>query len=780
MRREIVIVSALLLFAFCSVAQLKPVDQVYPLLDAANSRWFYFSSAALPFGMVNVFPDNVTNGEWDSGYRYREDSIRSITHIHEWQLSGVAVMPVVFNDRNLESIVRNKTSKFSHQSEIVKVGYHAVDLERYNIKAELTATNRAAFHRYTYAAAGKAGVIFELSGLLGPSEMVKGGFKKVNDYEIQGFMVNGTTIRRPKETPVYFHAKFDTPIKSIQLYVNGKQTEVTDKWEGTNGKIVVIFDTPKEPLLMKVGVSFTSEEGAAKNLSTEISHWDFEKTFQQAQERWNEMLGRIAIEGGTPQQQRRFYTDLWRAIQGRRVMSDADGKYTDLTGKTKVVRQLPLDKNGRPKFNMYNSDAFWGAQWTLNTLWQLVYPEIAEEFCNSFLEYYKNGGLIPRGPSGGNDTYVMTGASSTPFFVSAWQKGIRGFDITLAYEGLKKNHMPGGIMGKAGYEHNTTKAGGIEFYIKNGYVPYPLTTWRQYGHHEDGAGMTIEYAYQDWTLAQLAKSLGKENDYQYFLKRSSNYKNLYNPSTGFLQPKDSLGKWKEPFDPLLYDNGYIEGNAAQFTWFVPHDLAGLFTLMGGNDPAIKRLNQQFEWSAWHRFCNEHPEENPKFVDDRRTWLNYSNQPNMQAAYIFNFAGAPWLTQYWTREVTNQVFSGLSPYYGYNGEEDQGLIGALSTLMKIGIFQMTGGCEENPYYEIGSPLFDAVTISLNPAYYKGKTFRIETKNNSSANRYIQSAKLNGNEFTSFRVHHTDIVSGGKLVLQMSDAPNKQWGVNDRME
>lgn len=775
MIKKISFCCSLLFLVFCCKAQLKPVDQVYPLLDAAHSRWFYFSSAALPFGMVNLFPDNNVVGEWDSGYRYKEDSIRSFTHIHEWQLSGVAVMPVVFDSHALEGVIKNKTSKFSHKNEVVKVGYHAVHLDRYNIKAELTASDRAGFHRYTYPSSGQAGVLFELGGFLGPSEMVMGGFKKVNEHTIQGFMVNGSTIRRPKETPVYFHATFNKPIKSIRLYVAGKPVEATETWQGKNGKLVVVFETPSDPLLMKVGVSFTSEDGASRNLSTEIPHWDFDKTYQQAQDRWNEMLGRIVIEGGTPQQQRRFYTDLWRAIQGRRVISDADGKYTDLTGKAMIVRQLPLNKKGKPKFNMYNSDAFWGAQWTLNTLWQLVYPEIAEEFSNSFLEYYKNGGLIPRGPSGGNDTFVMTGASSTPFFVSAWQKGIRGFDIQMAYEGLKKNHMPGGLMGKAGYEHKTSKAGGVEHYINKGYVPYPLTTWRQYGHHEDGAGMTIEYAYQDWTLAQLAKSLGKEDDYQYFLKRSSNYKNLYNPATGFLQPKDSLGKWKEPFDPLQYDNGYVEGNAAQFTWFVPHDLPGLFTLMGGRETSIKRLNEQFEWSAWHRFCNEHPEENPKFVDDRRTWLNYSNQPNMQAAYIFNYAGAPWLTQYWSREVTNQVFSGLSPYYGYNGEEDQGLIGALSTLMKIGLFQMSGGCEENPYYEIGSPLFDAVTITLNPAYYRGKSFRLETKNNSSANRYVQSATLNGKNFTSFRIRHTDIVMGGSLVLHMSDAPNKQWGV-----
>lgn len=757
------------------IAQIKPIEQVYPLLDAAHSRWFYFSSACLPFGMVNLFPDNNISGEWDSGYRFEEDSIRNFTHIHEWQLSGVAVLPVVFDNQSLTNILRNKTSFFSHATETVKVGYHRVHLDRYDIEAELTATNRAGFHRYRFPATGTAGVLFELSGgVLGPSEMINGGFRKISDYEVRGFMVNGPTNRRPKETPVYFSAKFNKPIKFVLLY-SGDQVSAVNEWSGRQGKIIVVFDSGQEQeLLMKVGVSFTNEEGATKNLSSEIPHWDFDRVVDETGDRWNEMLSRIAIEGGTPQQQQRFYTDLWRAIQGRRMISDADGKYADHTGEQKVVKQLPLDKNGKPKFNMYNSDSFWGAQWTLNTLWQLVYPEVAEEFCNSFLEYYKNGGLVPRGPSGGNYTFVMTGASSTPFFVSAWQKGIRGFDVNLAYEGLKKNHMPGGMMSKAGYEHNTAKGGGLEFYIRHGYVPHPVNS-ETYGFHEDGAGMTLEYAYQDWTLAQLAKSLRKENDYQYFLKRSYNYKNLYNTSTGYLQPKDSLGEWKEPFDPLQYDHGYVEANGAQSTWFVPHDLARLFDLMGGKAVAAARLNQQFELSAWHRFCNEHPGQKPKFVDEKRTWLNYSNQPGMQAAFIFNHTGQPWLTQYWSREVINQAFSGLSPYHGYNGDEDQGLMGALSVLMKIGLFQMTGGCEEDPTYEIGSPIFDAVTITLNPSYYKGKSFRIEIKNNSSINRYIQSAKLNDLSLNSPWMRHSDLVNGGQLLLIMSDAPNRHWGI-----
>lgn len=776
MRKRIISAIVVFTIALPAFAQ-KPVDLVYPLLDAAHSRWFYFSSACHPFGMVSLFPDNVTVGEWDSGYRYREDSIRCFSHIHEWQLSGVAVLPVIYDATTIERVMKNMTSKFSHSKETVEVGYHAVTLDRYGISAELTASQRAGFHHYQYPSQGAAGVIIDLQGTLGPSEMIRGGFEKISDREIRGYVVNGSTIRRPKETPVYFDILLNKSIKSIQLYKAGKFVSL-DRWEGDGGKLLITFDQSDRDVLMKVGLSFTSEDGASKNLVSEIPHWDFSRTRDEARDHWNEMLGRIEISGGSVQARRRFYTDLWHAIQGRRIISDADGKYADLTGKEKIVRALPLTEGGKPAFNMYNSDAFWGAQWTLNTLWQLVYPEIAEEFCKSFLEYYKNGGLIPRGPSGGNDTFVMTGASTTPFFVSAWKKGIRGFDIDLAYEGLRKNHMPGGAMGKAGYEHHSAKGGGVEHYIKSGYVPYPLTTWRQYGHHEDGAGMTMEYAYQDWTLAQLAKTLGKQDDYQYFLKRSSNYKNLYNSITGFIQPKDSLGKWKEPFDPLLYDNGYVEGNAAQFTWFVPHDLNGLFSLMGGREIAVKRLNQQFEWSAWHKFCNEHPEENPKFVDNRRTWLNYSNQPNMQVAFVFNYAGVPWLTQYWSREIVNQVFSGLSPYSGYNGEEDQGLIGALSVLMKLGLFQMSGGCEDDPYYEIGSPIFDSAVIKLNASYFKGGSFTIQANNNAYANRYVHTAQLNGNKVMSFRIRHSDIVGGGKLILDMGNAPNLKWGTGKK--
>lgn len=778
-----------IILSFTTFAQ-RPVDKVYPWLDSAHSRWFYFSSACRPFGMVSLFPDNRTDEDWDSGYRYEVDSIQDFSHVHEWQLAGVAVMPVSFDMRDKAKLFNDYSSHFLHSKETVRPGYHSVFLEKYKLRADLTATNRVGFHRYTFQNAKQQGIIFDLGKHLGPSDISEGGFVKVSDSEIRGYVVNAPTFRRSRSATVYFCASFNCPVKEIIMQEGAEQRNGISKWSGKKGVVLLTFaNQTKEPLLMKVSISYTSEEGAAKNLKTEAPGWSFDAVRQDAENQWNSMLSRIQIEGGTALQQQRFYTDLWHAIQGRRIISDADGKYTDCTGSQPKVRQLPLDASGKPKFNMYNSDAFWGAQWTLNTLWQLVYPEVAEEFCNSFVEYYKNGGLIPRGPSGGNYTYVMTGASSTPFFVAAWQKGIRGFDVETAYVGLKKNHLPGGMMSKIGYEHNTAKGGGLEFYMEHGYVPYPLSD-TIYGMHQDGGAITLENAYQDWCLAQLSKALGKTEDAACFTRRSENYRNIYNAKERFMVPKDKHGNWQKPFDPLITNKGFEEGNSAEYTWFVPHDLPGLFSLMGGSDSAVARLNQQFEVSEWHRFCNEHPEmaepgvvefgavKAPsaarKFINDQRTWTNYSNQPGTQMAFIFNYAGAPWLTQYWSRMVVDSAYSKVSPYYGYNGDEDQGMMGSLSVLMKLGLFQMTGGCEADPKYELGSPLFPKVTIMLNPNYYKAKQLVIETTHNNAQSPYIQSVLLNGKPMHKFYFRHSDIVNGAHLLIDMGAEPNKNWG------
>lgn len=749
-----------------------PVDLVYPQIDAANSRWFFFSSACRPFGMVNLSPDMLTSGSWGSGYRYHHDTVRCFSHIHGWQLSGIPVLPTTGKFKgHLGSDVYG--SRYRHESERVKPGYHRIHLDDYGITAELTSTTRVGFHRYTFPASEESQILFDFTTSLGPSGTQKGYVKKVNDRELEGYAIMDATSRRPKAVTIFFVAQFDKPFKRFSGWRDGKLVGDGDVIEGPASGAYVAFETAEnEKRLMKVAISYVSTGQARLNLETELNHWDFERVVRESAAEWNRMLSRIEVKGGTIEDRRRFYTDLWKALQGRRIVSDVNGKYSDMTGAEKRIGQIPLDANGKPKFNQYNSDSFWGAQWTLNTLWHLVYPEVTESFVNSMLQMYSDGGLIPRGPSGGNYTYVMTGASSTPFIVSAWLKGIRNFDVEKAYEGMRKNHMPGGLMGKAGYEHSSAKGGGIEEYINRGYVPFPLTG-KRYGFHQNGSAQTLEYAYQDFALSQLAKSLGKMDDYRMFRERAERYRNLWNPEIGWMWVKDREGRWKQPVDVLQYGDGWVEGNAAQYTWFVPHDVKGLITLMGGREVFTKKLNASFEAAEKHGFVSGKSHDVETSRHNREVYINYGNQPSIQTAFLFNYSGSPWLTQYWSRRVVKDVYSGISPDYGYSGDEDQGLMGSLAVLMKIGIFSVNGGTGLEPVYEIGSPVFDRITIHLNPAYYPGGKVTIEAEGNAPENYYIQWAKWNDAVLNKVWIRHDVFIKGGELRLQMGPEPKKDW-------
>ena len=734
----------------------QPVELVYPQLDSENSRWFFFSSACRPFGMVNLSPDNQIEGAWGSGYRYNTDTIKGFSHIHAWQLSGLSVMPVTISAENKDNIFTDFYSKFSHQTEKVAPGYHLVELERFQIKAELTSTKRVGFHRYSFPENNQAAILFNLNTMLGPCANTNGTIEKTGESELSGRLDCAPTSRRPKPFTVFFKIELNEPVKSIDF-------------DAETGNSLVLIDNKGKEVLMKAALSYTSVENAAINMQTELPGWDFDKVVSDSKEEWNSLLSRIKIEGGTETQQSRFYTDLWHALQGRRIISDVNGAYPDNTGETFRIGQLPLDEKGKPKFNQYNSDSFWGAQWTINTLWGIAYPEIYEEFVHSLMQYYRDGGLVPRGPSGGNYTFVMTGASSTPFIVSAIQKGIVKNDLEEIYQALKKNHMPGGIMEKAGYEHKTNLGGGFKYYMEKGYVPHPNPEGR-FGIHQDGASLTMEYAYQDWTLAQLAKMLGHNDDAEYFTNRSKNYANVFDKESGWMRPKNVEGKWREDFDPYQYENGFNESNGAQSTWFVPHDLPGLATLMGGNEVAAAKLNAQFETAEALNFTSGTSHDKEQHPEYQRIPINYGNQPSMQTAFVFNQLGRPDLTLYWSRKVVEKAFSGLSPATGYNGDEDQGLMGSLSVLLKLGLFQMNGGTEENPEYQLGSPVFDKAVIQLNPKYFQGGEFTIETVGNNPENVFIQSVKLNDKEIRQNRVTHNDIVNGGKLTLEMSAKAN----------
>ncbi len=757
------VVGSLCLITGCKEADKMPMSytkMVIPTLDAANSRWFFFTSASRPFGMVNLSPDTEVNGAWGSGYRYNTDTVKGFSHVHAWQLSGPSVMPVDPDLLDKNNLFQDYYSSFNHQNEKIFPGYHQLLLNRYQINAELTSTKRVGFHRYTYGE--NIALLFNLNGQQGPSFMNNGDVQLSDKSDlITGQVTNQPTFRRPKPCTVYFAAKFNVPVKELEK-------------DPTSGNYIVYFENNNaKPLMVKLAISYTSVENAKINMKEELPGWNFDQVVKASEKEWNDLLSRIAVEGGTIEQQQRFYTDLWHALQGRRIISDVNGAYPDNTGDEFRIGQLSVDDKGKPLFNHYNSDSFWGAQWTINTLWGLVYPDIMDEFVHSLMQYYKDGGLIPRGPSGGNYTYVMTGASSNPFIISAIQKGIVKDDLEDIYQALKKNQMPGGIMEKIGYEHDTSIGGGLSYYIENGYVPYPLSDII-YGSHQDGVSQTLEYAYQDWALAQLAKKLGHDADADYFLKRSENYKHVFDSVSGWMRPKNKEGIWKEDFDPYLIENGFIEANGAQNTWFVPHDLKGLSKLMGGNDSTANKLNQAFIGAEKLGFTAGTSHDRETHPEYSRIPINYGNQPSIQTAFIFNYLNKPWLTQYWSRKVVEDVYEGISTQKGYNGDEDQGLMGSLSVLMKMGMFSMKGGCSMEPQLELGSPIFNKINIKLNQDYYPGEELTIDVRNNSARNLYIQSASWNGKELGNWSISQNELVKGGTLVLDMADQPNENWG------
>ena len=758
-RRSIIPVMTLMLIGFTGclekpkveTLQAEPVDLVYPLLDTENSRWFFFASANRPFGMVNLSPDTEVDGAWGSGYRYSNDTIHGFSHIHAWQLSGLSVLPVHIDENNDKEIFKDFKSKFDHATEKVFPGYHYVELDRYGINVELTSTKRVGFHRYSFKADQPAAILFNLNSILGPNENTGGILKKIDRRTLSGELLITATRRRPKPVKLFFHIELNTDVESIL------QDDETGNY---------LLMVKGNEVLMKTGISYTSYENAKTNIKTELPHWNFDRIIKESKEEWNGLLGRIKIEGGTETEQRRFYTDLWHALQGRRTINDVNGAYPDYTGDDFRIGQLPLNDKGLPEFNHYNSDSFWGAQWTINTLWGLVYPDIMEDFVRSLMQYHKDGGLVPRGPSGGNYTYVMTGASSTPFIVTAIQKGIITKNLDSIYSALKKNHVSGGIMEKAGYEHKTMLGGGFKYYLSNGYVPYPIPEGK-FGLHQDGASLTMEYAYQDWTLAQLAKKLDLHEDYDYFMERSMNYKNVFDTVVGWMRPKDLEGNWLKDYDPYGYENGFNESNGAQSTWFVPHDMNGLAELMGGKSVAVEKLHAQFLKAAEQGFTsgNSHAQElHPEY---RHVPINYGNQPSIQTAFIFNKLGRPDLTQFWSRRVVEKVFNGLSPSVGYNGDEDQGLMGSLSVLMKLGIFQMNGGTEDNPKYELSSPLFPKTVLFLS----NGNELRINADRKSADAYYIQNLKFNGKELPELFLSHSDLLQGGSLEYSLVSDPKE---------
>ncbi|MFV8393270.1 GH92 family glycosyl hydrolase [Flavobacterium sp. LB2P6] len=749
------------------------INYVKPNIGTAHSRWFFYTPAALPFGMAKLGPS--TNGHygnasgWEAvGYDYRHTSIEGFAAFHEFQIGGIVTAATVGAIQTIPGKLENPDegyrSRFDKSEEFATAGYYAVQLKDYNVKAELTATNRVAFQKYTFAKSKQSNLIFDIGNQQGESGKVKKAFvTRVDNNKIEGYVITEpeyVKVYQPGATvSMFFSAIISKSPKSWGTFKNNTVFANAQSIEGVGAGIYLVFDTEKnEKIEIKMGLSYTSIENARLNLATEAADLNFEEAKQLATQTWNDQLGRIAVESKDEKSKIKFYTGLYHALLGRGLASDVNGQYPKNNGG---IGQITLNNKGVPIHKHYNTDSVWGAFWNLTQLWALGYPEYYSDFIKSQLLVYKETGWLGDGIA--NSRYVSgVGTNFVSLIIaSAYSSGIRDFDINLAYEAALKNEIT--------WENRPEGAGKMDLkpFVKTGYINFT----KPFGKSDaEGSGFsashTLEYAFSSYAVAQMAKQLGKKEDYKKLMKQSKSWENLYDPKTQLIRPKNNQSQFIDPFDPYAPWVGFQEGNAMQYTFYVPHDPERLIAKIG-KETFNNRLDSIFTLSRKTVFGGG------KEIDafaGIKTLYNHGNQPNLHISWLFNFSGKPYLTQKWTRAICDEFYGTEGIHgYGYGQDEDQGQLGAWYVMAAIGLFDVGGLTKENPEFQIGSPLFDKVTINLNQDYYKGKQFSIETRNNSKNNFYLKNIQFNGKNQLNTAIPFSEITKGGVLLLDMSDKP-----------
>ena len=749
---------------------------VEPRIGTAHCRWFHFTPGAMPFGMAKPAPS--TNGHignksgWEAtGYDYRDQSVEGFPCLHEFQIGGIVLMPTTGSLKTIPGAVDDSTgigyrSRFDRADEIATAGYYSVLLKDYSIRAELTATPRVAIQRYTFPAGEDSRILFDIGNRQGESGAVRDAeITFTEDGRIEGWVITEPEYVRKYQpgasVPLYFSAVLDKAPVGYGAF-NGADIRPDErKATGVGAGLYLTFRTQdQESVTAKVGLSYTSVENARLNRETEAATLTFDEAREISRQTWEDYLGRIRVETPAREDKVKFYTGLYHALLGRGLASDVNGAYPRNDGS---VGQIPL-KDGKPIHNLYNTDAAWGAQWNLTQVWALAYPEYYSDYISSHLLVYKDAGWLADGIA--NSRYVSgvgTNLLST-IIAGAYQCGIRDFDVNTAYEACLKNELDG--------ENRPLGAGKIDtrYFVEYGYVPH-----LDKGDGPDEAFMfsashTLEYAYSAWAVAQWAKQLGKTDDYNRLMDLSKGWERIYDPSCNFVRPKKKDGTFIEDFNPMQVWRGFQEGNAWQYTFYVPHDAKGLVAKVGA-DVFNHRLDSIFTVSRKLIFSGG--TEVGAFAG-LQTLYNQGNQPCLHISWMFNEAGRPSLTQKWVRAILNEFYGTDGIHgYGYGQDEDQGQLGAWYVISSLGLFDMKGLTDQAPSFALGSPLFDKITIRLNDRYYQGKEFVIEARNNSKQNDYVQSMDLNGKPLTDTRIPFSEIVQGGHLVLEMGNQPKDRY-------
>ncbi|MDR2039647.1 MAG: GH92 family glycosyl hydrolase [Bacteroidales bacterium] len=741
---------------------ITPADYVNTFLGTAHSRWMIAPGPWMPFSMVKLSPDNQNNG-WQAGYQPSFESIGTFSHIHEWTMTGLGMMPVTgplktkIGDQS--SLIKQDDvyrSAIDKSTEEAPLGYYKVKLTDYDITAELTATTRCGFHRYTYPKGSDARVMMDLQI---PTEyrynILEAEMRQVNERRVEGFSKQQSKYvwshDADQDYTVYFVIEFDHDIKKFGGWTNDQILEnihIKGKDLSFAG-CYAEFDTGSDSIVQaRSAISYVDLDGARKNLETEVTKpfgWSFEAVRRHQEDTWNDLLNRVQITSNDSREKMRFYTNLYRSFC-RNAFSDVDGRWVDATEK---IRQFT-----DPDAVALGCDAFWNTFWNLNQMWNLIAPEWSARWVKSQLAMYDANGWLAKGPAGMEYIPVMVGEHEIPLLVSAYQMGIRNYDAEKMFAAAKKMQttLPASVGN--GYAGNRD----LGVYLKHHYVPADKGRFSN----------TLEYSYDDWTVSQLAKSLGKDADYKIFADRGTWWRNAIEPDSGYAHLRYADGSWDKNFDPFKSgaNHHYVEGNAWQLTFFVPQDVPALAEAIG-KQRFIDRLTWGFEASEPWRY-NAPGDQYWDFP------VVQGNQQSMHFAFLFNWVGQPWQTQRWTRSIIDRYY-GFEIANAYLGDEDQGQMSAWFVMAALGLFQTDGGCSVEPVYEIASPLFEKAVINLGERFERGKTFTIEAKGASRTNKYVQSAKLNGTSLNTFKFPAKELLKGGSLILEMGPEPNKNWGV-----
>lgn len=778
---------SLLLLALCSAAYASCTDSknseeelsqyVEPRIGTAHCRWFHFTPGSMPFGMAKPAPS--TNGHlgnnqgWEAtGYDYRDSSIEGFPCIHEFQIGGIVLMPTNGVLKTTPGAVDDSTSTgyrsgFNRDDEIATAGYYSVLLKDYDIKAELTATPRVAFQRYTFPESDNSHILFDIGNRQGESGAIRDAeVCLTDDGHVEGWVITEPEYVKKYQpgacVPLYFSAVVDKEPVTCGVFVGDSILPDERKATGSGAGLYLTFNTAdQEAVTAKVGLSYTSVDNARLNLAAEADSITFDQARELSHQAWEDYLGRIRVETPVRDDKVKFYTGLYHALLGRGLASDVNGAYPKNDGS---VGQLPLDSNGKPVHNFYNTDAAWGGQWNLAQLWALAYPEYYSDYVSTHLQVYKDAGWLADGIA--NSRYVSGVGTNllSAIITAAYQCGIRDFDLETGYEACLKNELEG--------NDRPFGAGKIDtgYFVDYGYVPHIENGEGPEEAFKFSASHTLEYSYSAWALAQWAKQLGKTDDYNKLMDLSKGWERIYDPSCNFVHPKNKDGQFIDNFNPMEVWRGFQEGNAWQYTFYVPHDPQSLIAKVG-KDVFNQRLDSIFEVSRGLIFSGG--SEIGAFAG-LQTLYNQGNQPCLHISWLFNESGKPSLSQKWVRAILNEFYGTDGIHgYGYGQDEDQGQLGAWYVISSLGLFDIKGLTDTVPSLAIGSPLFDKVTIKLNNRYYNGDKFVIEACNNDSDNGYIQSMGLNGKKLSQPRIPFADVVNGGHLLLNMGNQPKDNY-------